>query len=95
MQIGLSEIGPKIAFTLSNGSRMRLSQCFGFIYVVKSCEKETCRALELRVKYDYNNKIESKEKHKSTVKGNPCCRKNSEYESFILGSKNLFFAFPF
>ena len=34
------------------------------------------------VKYDYKNEIKSKEKHESTVKGNPCLEENNKFESF-------------
>ena len=59
-------------FTLPNDPRMCTSQnvlYYVFMYVVKSCEKETCRSIKFGVRYDYNNEIESEGKHEKYGQG--------------------------
>lgn len=46
-----------------------------FIYVENRCDKETYRALELGVRYDYNNEIETNGRYESTVKEIPAVGK--------------------
>ena len=60
---------------------MRPSQYVLYLFMPRR-DKETYRALELGVRYDYNNVIESNGKHEITIKRNPCRGENNKFESF-------------